>query len=83
MVKIVFFWFLQIARSSKEDEGRSALKLESQEEERKPALTPTEFSALLPASSQLNRPTNRQARYILYIFFANLLFFLFLWFKET
>ncbi|XP_055880236.1 pecanex-like protein 1 isoform X3 [Biomphalaria glabrata] len=51
-----------LARSSKEDEGRSALKLESQEEERKPALTPTEFSALLPASSQLNRPTNRQAR---------------------
>lgn len=34
----------------------------NREEERKTAVTPTEFCALLPANPQLNRPTNRRAR---------------------
>ncbi|KAH9509316.1 Pecanex-like protein 1, partial [Bulinus truncatus] len=53
------------AKTIKEEEsssGKSPAKAAGQEEERKPAVTPTEFSALLPVSSQLNRPTNRLAR---------------------
>ncbi|RUS85334.1 hypothetical protein EGW08_006877, partial [Elysia chlorotica] len=49
---------------SKEEETVSDknLKTSSIEDERKTASTPTEFSALLPATHLLNRPTNRRAR---------------------
>ncbi|XP_012936159.1 pecanex-like protein 1 [Aplysia californica] len=50
---------------SKQDESQKHLQKPGSgntEEERKTSTTPTEFSALLPANPQLNRPTNRRAR---------------------
>ncbi|GFO35467.1 pecanex-like protein 1 [Plakobranchus ocellatus] len=51
--------------SKEEEPGTSDKNVKpgsNQEDERKTATTPTEFSALLPATHQLNRPTNRRAR---------------------
>ncbi|CAL1527117.1 unnamed protein product [Lymnaea stagnalis] len=49
--------------ATKEEEGNVVpKKAESHEDDKKPSTTPTEFSALLPANPQLNRPTNRRAR---------------------
>ncbi|XP_059159298.1 pecanex-like protein 1 isoform X2 [Physella acuta] len=52
-------------QASKEEESSSSKspnKACGHEEEKKANTTPTEFSALLPANPQLNRPTNRRAR---------------------